>query len=713
MFLPLSILSLVACGDADDIIGPSDPDPNSILPADQYDVDEDGYAATDDCDDGNAQVYPGAPEVCDEVDNDCDDEVDEPDAEDAETWYIDNDGDGFGSSEETIVACDLPTGYAANDQDCDDDDAATNPLGSEICDGLDNDCDEGDKDGGIDEGDDNDADGFDDVCGGDCNDSNSEVNPGAIEVCDNIDNDCDESIDGPDAEDAETYWLDSDGDGYGDPLSPESACEASLGYVQNELDCDDADEEISPLATEICGDFIDNDCDGSANDCDLEGTVSLSEAPGLILGSTEDANAGYAVTGGYINDDEFSDLLVSAMTESNAGGTQAGAVYLFLGPLTGSIGTDGADAALLGPEANAQSGRDVDICDLDGDGQGDVVSGAWNHTDLTGAAVIYLNPLGDQDADAVVLGSEIDDRAGWSVDCLGDVDGDGNDDIAVGAVTNDGEDTDAGAAYVLLGPVTGYATMSDAWATWTGETAGDYAGASVSGPGDLDGDGSMDLLVGASLEATGGSNAGASYIVHGPLTGGTANLSTADAKITGANVNDKAFNLSSPGDVNRDGWPDLLIGAATFDGNGTERGRAHLLHGPVTADFDLSDTASISALWRGESNMDHAATSLAGAGDMNADGAADIIIGAYGDDTLGSESGSAYIIYGPTSDNNSLADAPVKLTGVTAGDYAGWAVDTVGDVNGDGYDDVIIGAKYESTAYTNAGAAYVVLGSGL
>jgi hypothetical protein len=135
------------------------------------------------------------------------------------------------------------------------------------------------------------------------------------------------------------------------------------------------------------------------------------------------------------------------------------------------------------------------------------------------------------------------------------------------------------------------------------------------------------------------------------------------------------------------------------------------LLGPITADYTLA--VGFDALWSGESDHDFAGTSVAGAGDMNADGAMDLIIGAYGDDTLGAESGAAYIVYGPTRGDNNLSNAAAKINGTGSDDYAGWAVGSVGDMNADGYDDVVVGAKFESSTYTHAGAAYVVLGSGL
>jgi len=704
----LVTLVALACSGESEVVGPSTLDPDRTVPADEYDVDEDGYLAAEDCDDYDAEINPDGLEVCDGVDNDCDDEVDEDDAADAPTWHLDADQDGFGHPTETTEACSAPEGYVsvASDLDCDDDDVEVNPFATEQCDSLDNDCDDE-----IDEGHDDDEDGYDDVCDGDCNDGDALVHPGALEICDDIDADCDGELDDEDAQGVTPSWLDSDGDGYGDPDEATMACEVPFGNVSNDQDCDDDDVAISPDAEEICSDYIDNDCDGTANDCDLEGTMSVADAELRIYGTSQDATVGYSVHGADVDGDGWSDLVLGAMTESNAMGTEAGAAYLFKGPLLGAVDTTAAAATLLGPAAEAQSGRRVATCDLDGDGQEDVISGAWSYQDQTGAAVLYLDPLASGDIDGLIAGAEVGVKAGWAVACLGDVDGDGLSDLAMGVASDNTAAEEAGATYLFLGPATSATSTDNAWAAWYGEDAGDLAGAAVSGPGDLDGDSHPDLLVGASLEATGGSNAGASYVVYGPLGAGVFSFSAADAKITGPAFNDKAYEVSSAGDFDRDGTADLLIGGQGRDGLGLDRGGAWLLQGPVTGTIDLVSTHD--ADWVGEADDDRAGVSARGAGDFNADGAADLIIGAYGHDATGAEAGAAYIVYGPSTGPTGLADAEVKLTGASAGDYLGWSVSTAGDVNADGYDDVIVGAKFESTAYTNAGAAFVVLGSGL
>jgi hypothetical protein len=237
-----------------------------------------GHVADDtDCDDGQATVFPGAAEVCDGLDNDCDGTVDE-DAT-AATFYRDGDGDGAGDPLVTATGCAPPAGYVLTGGDCDDADPARHPSAAEACDTVDNDCD-----GVIDDGatvatyhPDADGDGVGDsataveactppagyvVTGGDCDDGAPAVHPGAAEVCDGLDNDCDGTVD-EDAT-AATYYADGDGDGFGDPARSVTACAAPAGHVAEEGDCDDSNPEVHPGEHEVC-DGLDNDCDGTAD----------------------------------------------------------------------------------------------------------------------------------------------------------------------------------------------------------------------------------------------------------------------------------------------------------------------------------------------------------------------------------------------------------------------------------------------------------------
>ena len=223
------------------------------------DDDKDGVTTEGgDCNDDNNTVFPGAEELCDGIDNNCDGQIDEPGAGGESVWYADQDGDGEGNALSVVVACDAPVGYVPVGGDCNDTDATVTNYAAEICDGLDNDCD-----GLTDEaGASGEATWFEDLDGdtygsassvvacnqpagysadnSDCDDSNNLIYPGAIELCDGLDNDCDGSVDELGASGEATWYLDADSDGYGSSNSVVS-CSQPTGYVANNSDCNDND----------------------------------------------------------------------------------------------------------------------------------------------------------------------------------------------------------------------------------------------------------------------------------------------------------------------------------------------------------------------------------------------------------------------------------------------------------------------------------------
>ncbi len=271
-----------------------------------------------DCDDSDADAFPGNPEVCDEVDNDCDGDTDEGVQS---TFYLDLDRDGWGDPSATTESCAEPAGYATEPGDCDDSEATVHPAATEVCDSIDNDCD-----GTVDEPDaadaltwyaDVDSDGYGALgsptaaCSQpsghvsdstDCDDTVFAVNPAATEECDSIDNDCDGTIDEPDAVDAPTWYADVDSDGYGALSASSRACSEPSGYVSDSTDCNDGDSAVNPAATELC-DSIDNDCDGSTDEDDA------SDAATWYADSDSDGYGALSVTSracsepsGYVSD---------------------------------------------------------------------------------------------------------------------------------------------------------------------------------------------------------------------------------------------------------------------------------------------------------------------------------------------------------------------------------------------------------------------------
>jgi hypothetical protein len=263
-----------------------------------WDDDGDGYTASgscegsaDDCDDTANITHPGADEVCDGADNDCDSDIDE-DAIDTVTYYADTDGDGYGDADIAVFECSQPADYVTDATDCDDTLDTTYPGAAELCDGVDNDCDTE-----IDEEVvyldwylDSDSDGFGDpeeflndctqpagyvLDDADCDDDDQFVNPDMDEFCNGYDDNCDTIID-EDAIDQTIWYADTDGDGFGDITVWFASCDGPEGYVDDDEDCDDADENVYPGAPEECEDTEDLNCDGLLPSADVDGDGVLN-----------------------------------------------------------------------------------------------------------------------------------------------------------------------------------------------------------------------------------------------------------------------------------------------------------------------------------------------------------------------------------------------------------------------------------------------------
>ena len=322
--------------------------------------------------------------------------------------------------------------------------------------------------------------------------------------------------------------------------------------------------------------------------------------------------------------------------------------------------------------------------DVDGDGFDDVIVGSSVGGANNGG---YARILSGADGSTLYTfdGDSADDEFGISVSGAGDVNRDGFDDVIIGARAVGDECTSRCSAQVLPGH------EGSALYIFDGGAADDYFGHSVSGAGDVNGDGYADLIVGALRDNT----------ANGTDSGSARVLSGDDGRILYTFNGDSAFDrlgtsVSGAGDVNRDGFDDVIVGAATDDPNGSKSGSARLLSG---------DDGSILYTFKGVSADDIFGHSVSGAGDINGDGHADLIVGAWGDDNNGDGSGSARVLSG--ADGSTL----YSFNGDSAGDQFGVSVSGAGDVNGDGYDDLIVGAPDDDPNGSNSGSARVLSGA--
>jgi len=257
------------------------------------DIDGDGVTNDLDCDPRNNNVYPGATETCNLIDDDCDGQTDEEGSAGCKYYYQDSDGDGFGAPTTSKCLCaPVPPFTAPNGVDCDDRNSQVNPSAPEVCNGVDDNCngstDEDNAGGCTTYFRDNDNDGFG-VAGdarclcaprspfsatkiGDCNDANPNIYPGAVESCNGVDDDCDGVTDQEGSQGCRQYYLDADGDNFGTG-TPRCLCRADgLFRATVSGDCNDSDPSINPEAVEMC-DGRDNDCDGTIDEEGAQGCI--------------------------------------------------------------------------------------------------------------------------------------------------------------------------------------------------------------------------------------------------------------------------------------------------------------------------------------------------------------------------------------------------------------------------------------------------------
>jgi hypothetical protein len=518
----------------------------------------------------------------------------------------------------------------------------------------------------------------------DCDDDDAEVHPDAVERCDGIDNNCAEGVDEPSAAEASLWFQDGDGDGYGVPGSGEMACASISGRVDNDEDCDDLSAEAHPGLTERCGDGVDNDCDGTDNGCGLDSENDVDNADAVVSESSEQPPGVTHFVGwvGDVTGDGADDLMVH-WEEIEATKDEPGHYDLLAGPFidsdtmtpaatidkaetnnpytvvhpAGDLNQDGEADLLLASQDQAgvlygpisgtydfTSDTDVRfpltrgytsataVGDVDADGYGDLAYSRATETvdGMLSAGSVWLvrGPIVAEGPSVSEpwAGEAEQQLAGSTLASLGDVDGDGLDDIGIGAEGDATLAPEAGAAFVLLGPAEASGSLGDADWKLLGEPTGAHYG-SLCGAGDLDQDGLADLQVGSTADwwNDDGQVTPPLYVVQGATEPHGVALLSDVADVTFYASKGEEVDLGGPtGDFDGDDVLDLTLTGVAFRYNST--GRGFLFLGPVSGTRSVD---SADATFDAPANQWLMYSSLGG--DANGDGIADLVYTNYTD----------------------------------------------------------------------------------
>lgn len=538
----------------------------------------------------------------------------------------------------------------------------------------------------------------------DCDDRDPSRAPGLDEVCDGVDNDCNGTID-DNAVDAATWFVDADTDGAGSPDQVTVSCTAPPYHVDTAGDCDDGDAAVGPHTDEICNDQVDNDCDGTPNDCGWVGTVSVADADVQILGASAGDGFGLVLATGDVDNDGVSDLVSGALHGNEAvvvpGAALSSTVYL-------GAASDRVRKASDLP-STYRLAQSLGLCDVSGDGRDDLLLSGLD-LGATSELLVFEGPItGSQstaDAALVLRAAGTRDFLGNAFAC-GDFNGDGAVDLVTAAAL---ADTERGAAYLLQGPLdlgSGTLDVADADARFAGVAPGEHAGASLTA-NDVDGDGTLDLAIGATERSGIHSESGGVYLLlDGPTD--DRSLDDADAVLVGESASAR-FGVLASGDLDFDGHKDLVVGADFESASGRDAGSVYVFFGDATwADAEASQA---DVVLRGEAAGDRLGISVAVA-EPPTPGPARLVVASLFSDHGQRDGGAVYAFSAGLDGATDLSEAEAVFVGESPEDQIGFALQAEDDFNGDGYPELVIGAYAVDSVGTDAGSSYLFYGLGL
>ncbi len=602
------------------------------------DFDRDGWSVPADCDDANPGVHPGADEVCDaaQVDEDCDGRVNDADDVALAVFFVDQDGDGDGATNTAHLAesCAAAVGMVANGADCDDEDSLVHVGAAEVCDGRDNDCD------------------------GRVDDADDVVDPDSV-----------------------TAWYgDADGDGYGGAQTVLTRCVPPPGYVATSDDCEDRDAAVSPGAAEICDNGVDDNCDGASDPCGLSGDLG---AASVHLDLADSLGFDRVASAGDLDGDAWPDLVV--------GGESTATATVYYGPVPASVTSSRVEQrSFVGGAASRFGSSVLGARDFTGDGLPDLLVGAPGEAAAgadAGGVWILPGPIGwgaevGVDDAPFLVGPGPGAEAGVTLAWAGDADGDGAEDLLVGAAESPLILDGRGSAYLVRGPVVADVDLAWADGIYLGGGPWDRLGSALAGAGDVDGDGLSDVLLGAPGQPSANAR-GTAYLLLGPATQG---IEDADLRLVAATAGTFFGRGVAGADLDGDGHSDLVV-SEPVDGRA---GAVYVYDGADWPEATDDTTAVIAATDASQ----RTGRSLAILGDCNGDGLPDLAVGTP---TLALE-GTVSVFYGPVSGRRTPreADGVFSPGGVTVGTE----VRAAGDLDVNGLVDVL---SFEPTLQRSAG----------